>query len=123
MKHIKYTLVILAAISLLSDCITPYDLKVGGFEDLLVVEGVIVDGETTIRLSRSMPLNPDEEEWAGARPVSGARVWIEGENGDRFDAIEQSSSGWGPVSPTRDYIGEAAKRATRVFLFAIGAIL
>ncbi len=93
MKHIKHAAVIFAAMCLLSDCITPYDLKVDGFADLLVVEGVIVDGETTIKLSRSMPLDPEENEWGNARPVSGANVWIEAENGDRFDALESVGPG------------------------------
>ncbi len=103
MKHtvISYTLPLLAAISLLSGCITPYNPKTGHYPSLLVVEGIIVDGETTIRLSRSADIYPEEDEEyyysigdaAYITGVAGAQVWIEGENGARFDAIEMPG-GW-----------------------------
>jgi hypothetical protein len=94
MKRIKYIIASVASMCLMSDCITPYEFDVKGFQDLLVVEGVIIDGETSIRLSRTMPLNPGEDEWAGQRPVSGAEVWIEGENGDRFEALGTGGNDW-----------------------------
>ena len=100
MKHtvISYTLPLLAAISLLSGCITPYNPKTGHYPSLLVVEGIIVDGETTIRLSRSADIYPEEDYYsigdaAYITGVFGAQVWIEGENGARFDAIEMPG-GW-----------------------------
>ncbi|MDR2894652.1 MAG: DUF4249 domain-containing protein, partial [Alistipes sp.] len=82
MKHTTYLLAGLlagfAAMCIQSGCISAYmPPRLGDARDLLVVEGVIVDGVTTIHLSRSVDLDSDEP--SGNRPLSRATVIIEGE--------------------------------------------
>lgn len=87
----KKLLIFFAAFFFLSGCVTPYEAPFlnEDFKDLLVVEGTITDGETIIKLSRSYPIYPPDDaegEYYGSKPVYGASVWVEGENGERFDA-------------------------------------
>jgi hypothetical protein len=80
----------LAAVGLLVGCISEYEPEgLRTDRSLLAVDGVIVEGETIIRLSKSTSL--DSDEISGDSWISGAQVWVEGENGDRFDAIESGS--------------------------------
>jgi hypothetical protein len=92
-KNRIHNAIVSATALFLSGCITPYEAPFlnEDFEDLLVVEGTITNGETIIKLSRSYPLYPDsnDTEEGGSRPVYGAAVWIEGNNGDRFDAEDR----------------------------------
>lgn len=87
MKYLSYVLSIIAVSCLLATCITEYSPgDLSGHDGLLVVEGVIVEGETTIMLSRSVALNSND--LLSQQGISGALVWIEGEKGERFDAVE-----------------------------------
>ena len=72
-----------ALLLLLSACVTDYEPK--GLEqvrDLLVVDGIITNGETTIKLRRSVGLTDDftEDEF-----VNNAKVVVEREDGAVFD--------------------------------------
>ncbi len=74
-------------------CITPFELSASeteGEKGLLVVNGFISDGNTSIRLGRSVGLRDDlsgADVWVGD-----ADVWVESEDGQRFDAREQTDS-------------------------------
>ncbi len=76
----------------LSSCITEYvPPTLDSGEGLLVVEGMICDPVTRIKLSRSVGI--DSEGHPSGRGVDGAQVWIESERGERWESIEQQSSG------------------------------
>jgi hypothetical protein len=93
MKYTSYTLFMLTVACLAAGCISPYEPKgIEAYRSLLAVDGVIVEGETVIRLSRSIDLGSYEQ--SGDVWIAGAKVWVEGENGDRFDAVESES--WNP---------------------------
>ena len=68
----------------LSGCVTEYDAPVSNqLDNLLVVEGIITNGTTTISLSRSVGLSGDVQK---SQPVDLARVWVENEAGLRFES-------------------------------------
>ena len=76
---------------LLSACVTDYEPK--GLEqvrDLLVVDGIITNGETTIKLRRSVGLTDDftEDEF-----VNNAKVVVEREDGAVFTCANSSGKG------------------------------
>ncbi len=80
-----------ALLLLVSACVTDYEPK--GLEqvrDLLVVDGIITNGETTIRLGRSVGLTDDftEDEF-----VNNARVVVEREDGAAFACANSSGRG------------------------------
>ena len=80
-----------ALLLLLSACVTDYEPK--GLEqvrDLLVVDGIITNGETTIKLRRSVGLTDDftEDEF-----VNNAKVVVEREDGAVFTCANSSGKG------------------------------
>ena len=80
-----------ALLLLLSACVTDYEPK--GLEqvrDLLVVDGIITNGETTIKLRRSVGLTDDftEDEF-----VNDAKVVVEREDGIVFACANSSEKG------------------------------
>lgn len=80
-----------ALLLLLSACVTDYEPK--GLEqvrDLLVVDGIITNGETTIKLRRSVGLTDDftEDEF-----VNNAKVVVEREDGIVFACANSSEKG------------------------------
>ena len=102
----------------LAGCIVEFNPNLNtDADDLLVVEGTITDGETVISLNWSVDLkSSDNTTGPGrqARPVSGARVWVESEAGgsfpseERFERVEHINE-WGQtqilsVSTGRYYI-------------------
>jgi hypothetical protein len=99
MRHISHNLLIFAAVGALSislgGCITEYNPPLGDFAELLVVEGIITDGETTIHLSRSTGIYNDPlstTEYVDPT-IYDAQVWVESEDGKRFD-VDYSTSGY-----------------------------
>ncbi len=120
MKYTLNTLFTLASIGLFGGCITPFTPDIGsGHESLMVVEGMIIEGETVIRLGKSMDIYPDSDDqettttgmvWYENPVVTGARVWIEGDNGDLFDAVETVGTGL-----IDGYVGTGEYRATEIY--------
>ena len=78
---------------LLSGCITEYTppYSEDEMEGLLVVEGIISNGETTITLSRSVNISSMGD--PSLLQVGQARVWVEGENGERYEASPGAADG------------------------------
>ena len=74
-------------------CITDYEATgIEELADILVVEGIITENETTIMLSRSKRLTDD-----GYDPfytVDNARVYVECEDGTEFHAYVDPNRGW-----------------------------
>ncbi len=71
-------------------CITPYQppfTDKGG--DILVVDGMIIEGESKFTLSKTISFNTSGYNYSDTR-VRGARVWVENEQGQRFEALPQS---------------------------------
>ena len=86
MRHalINTSLVLTALLSV--GCITTYAPPViEEFSSLPVVDGVITDGETVIRLARSVELTAIS---TIMEKMSGARVWVESESGQEFVGTE-----------------------------------
>jgi hypothetical protein len=78
-------------------CITPYEPPyMGDHAGLLVVDGIITDGDVLITLSRSRPLS-SEDGIAGQQPptqwVSGAELWVESEDGRIFESPGSMENG------------------------------
>jgi len=85
---------------ILCGCITKYDPPdIDELADILVVEGIITDDETTITLTRSAKLTNDVE--IGSDPstptyfVDNAKVYVECEDGTQFHAEPPSMIWWG----------------------------
>jgi hypothetical protein len=112
MRRLLYTTITIAAACLLGGCITEFTPDITtDHQSLLVVEGTIVDGETVITLNWSEGLYDDEEEggiigWGydGFRimPPTGATVTIEGEGGERFEAVETTYGEYRATGVTLD---------------------
>ena len=86
----KYILLSVLFCISLSTCITPYEAT--GIEelgDILVVEGIITDNETTIILSRSAKLSDD---YVGSIYVDNARVYVACDDGSQCEA--EPPLGW-----------------------------
>lgn len=81
MDKVKIQIILFLCISFsFSGCITDYVAK--GLEeerDLLVVEGLITNDQSTITLSRSVGLT---EIFEGTEYINNARVWVESEDGN-----------------------------------------
>lgn len=80
-----------ALLSLLAACVTEYEPKgLDQVRGLLVVDGIITNGETTIRLGRSVGLTDEftEEEF-----VNNARVTVEREDGAVYACVNTSDKG------------------------------
>ena len=109
MRHtLRNILIVLAAIFFVR-CISTYDPPlIGDHESLLVVEGFITDGETAIKLTRSVALS---ENFYMSDYISGAQVWIESEDGQRFQATEVSPSNYSIAVGTLD---EATRYRLRI---------
>lgn len=76
---------------LLSACVTDYEPKgVTQIRDLLVVDGIISNGETVIRLSRSVGLLSD---FKGDEYVNNAQVDVEREDGTSYPAKRPVENG------------------------------
>jgi hypothetical protein len=72
----------------LTCCIEPYNAKIDGIDSILVVEGIITDETTQIKLSKSTGLDSYE-----TVSINHALMYIECEDGNRSD--KTSSSGFG----------------------------
>lgn len=75
----------------LSSCITDYEpTNIEQIQDLLVVDGIITNGETTIKLRRSVGLTDDftENEF-----VNNAKIEVERNDGTRFTCANFSDKG------------------------------
>ncbi len=85
MKHTLQALFALVTITL-ACCISTFDPPNRDHKSLLVVEGFITDGEFSLRLSNSLAISSTD--YPATQIVSGAQVWVECEDGGRFDAVE-----------------------------------
>ena len=77
----------------LSGCITEYTppYSEDEMEGLLVVEGIISNGETKITLSRSLGIS--SQSTLSTQRINEALVWVESENGERYEASQEVISG------------------------------
>lgn len=88
---IKYSCFLLGLLLLLAGCVSDYEPgELEQVKDLLVVDGIITNGETTIKLRRSVGL---KEEFTEDEFVNGAKVFVERQDGFSFTAINASGKG------------------------------
>jgi len=88
---IKYSIINCLLCFLLFGCITEYHATgLNEIENILVVEGIITDDETTITLSRSVNLTDNA---AGSNYVNHAKVSIECSDGSQVQAEPTVSNG------------------------------
>ena len=81
MKYLMLCALLLAAAS----CVYDFDPQIEGTSGLLVIEGDILVGDTTlVQVSRMSALSGD----AVVQSVEGARVYVESEDGTQYPAIE-----------------------------------
>ncbi|MDR2148176.1 MAG: DUF4249 domain-containing protein [Tannerella sp.] len=86
MKRLLYTLTGCICL-ILNGCITEYEAKgIDEEKDILVVEGIITEGETLITLSRSVNLTDDNP--ASIAYINDALVFVECDDGTRIQADE-----------------------------------
>lgn len=87
MNKLYYILIIIPIF--LYACIDEYTHKgINEISEILVVEGMITDNVTTIKLSKSVGLNTDIKE---VKAVSSAEVIVETSNGKYFTAMSNTS--------------------------------
>ena len=74
---------------ILCGCITDFIPKgIEEVKDILVVEGIITDDETTITLTRSVHISNYGGKDYGPLFVTNAKVYVECENGTQFESIQ-----------------------------------
>lgn len=88
---IKYSCFLVGILLLLAGCVSDYepgDLE--QVKDLLVVDGIITIGETTISLRRSVGL---KDKFTENEFVNNAKVTVERQDGSSFTGIHVSNKG------------------------------
>lgn len=90
MKFSINILSLLLLILLLSNCVSEFNAPSEGYEDLLVVDAFLTDGDERfqVHLSRSFPIDTFE-----ITPESGALVRLLAESGEMYDLQEISNNG------------------------------
>lgn len=89
-KNIFYIIIILI-ISLNNSCISEYNpTQLSASPEILVVDGIITNGETVIRLSKSIALN---QKFDANNQVVNAKVFIETDNGEIYSKAIMSDVG------------------------------
>jgi hypothetical protein len=88
---------------LTTGCITPFTPDIAIDHDgLLVVEGIIVDGETVVNLNWSEGFSSEKTADGEPRFVEGATVRIEGEDGARFELADEGGGKYRSQAVTLD---------------------
>lgn len=81
---IRPTIILSAFIFILCGCITDFNASgIDEVADILVVEGIITDDESTVMLSRSVNLN---EEYFGDYYIDNAHVYVACDDGTQWEA-------------------------------------
>jgi hypothetical protein len=94
---------------LLCGCITEWESKdTDGIEGILVVEGIIIDDESVITLSRSKELSYEDNIFdLSPYHVTDAKVYIECDDGTQWGVARQNSGQYtietGKLNPARQY--------------------
>lgn len=79
----KISYILFLFILFMSGCITEYNADVDEISNLLVVEGIITDDTTVIKLSKSVGLS---EDIGNVSKVNNARVYVECDNGTTYQS-------------------------------------
>lgn len=90
--------------SVFSSCITDFSPEVKGLKGILVVDGMITDGVSEFRLSRSVEISGD---LTGREGITHADMCIERSDGVSFPAVEMDSGSYkietGALIPDLEY--------------------
>ncbi len=86
-KHIILFFVIYS----LQSCISEYNpTELAGNPDIIVVDGIITNGETVVRLSKSIGIN---EKFSSAKHLYNAKVYVETGNGELSEQAKMTEAG------------------------------
>lgn len=110
MRILAYFTNIFIIALLFSGCIKEFEPSRLGYENLLVVEAFLSDGDESfeVRLSRSIPIDT-----TGFTPESGANVSLVSEAGETFALFENSVGIYRTTSPVYPVVGNQYKLSIR----------
>lgn len=89
---------------LLSACVRSIEPEQLGFQDLMVVDGLLTDQmiHQQVKLSRTVSIEASSD---SLRPVSGARVWIEDQDGTAYLFLESDPGSYLSENPFNGIVG------------------